>query len=137
MSPDELLMRIAQTLKKEVGPAIESEYPRTQAFLAAAVLEKLARQLRLAPGHAIEDERDMSMLVASLNELALHLAPPEAVRSAIATFTARRDGAALSGVITALYAHRAQLGPQAFGQLLGRVRRSLRASIDRKTAYAS
>jgi hypothetical protein len=137
MSPDELLLRIAQTLKKDVGPAVESEYPRTQAFLAAAVLEKLARQLRLAPEHAAAEERDMEILVRDLAELARELVPPEPVRSAVESLSSRRDGAALNELIAALYAHRGRLGQPGFDRLLGRVRRSLRASIDRKTAYAS
>jgi hypothetical protein len=44
MSHGELLQRIARTLKQDVGPAIEAEYPKTQAFMAAVVLEKLGRQ---------------------------------------------------------------------------------------------
>ena len=47
LAPDELLERIARTLKKEIGPAVEDAYPKTQAFMAAVVLQKLAGQLRL------------------------------------------------------------------------------------------
>jgi tetratricopeptide (TPR) repeat protein len=38
-----LLRRIAQTLRESIGPAVEAEYPRTQAFMAAVVLQKLGR----------------------------------------------------------------------------------------------
>ena len=38
MTPSDLLERLAVTFKTEVGPAIEVDYPRTQAFLSAVVL---------------------------------------------------------------------------------------------------
>jgi hypothetical protein len=137
MTPDELLQRIAQTLKKEVGPAVEGAYPRTQAFLAAAVLEKLARQLHLAESHAAAEASDMASLVEDLKTLAMQLELPQPVQAAIAAVVARRDGPALSGLIEALYAERTALGAKAFEALLGRVRRSLRAAIDRQAAYSS
>jgi hypothetical protein len=52
MNHGELLQRIASTLKRDVGPAIEAEYPKTQAFMAAVVLQKLGRQLDLEGGIA-------------------------------------------------------------------------------------
>jgi len=48
----EFLQRIAQALKQHIGPAIEAEYPRTQAFMAAVVLQKLGRHLGLMSEHA-------------------------------------------------------------------------------------
>ena len=40
MSPDELLRRLAQTLKHEIAPAVGEAYPKTQAYMASVVLEK-------------------------------------------------------------------------------------------------
>ena len=37
LAPAELLERMAPTLRKEIGPAVDGEYPRTQAFMAAQV----------------------------------------------------------------------------------------------------
>ena len=44
MSDAELLTH-RETLKQEIAPAIDAEYPKTQAFMAAVVLQKLGRQL--------------------------------------------------------------------------------------------
>ena len=35
MTEGELLLRMASTLKDDIAPAIEGEYPKTQAFMAA------------------------------------------------------------------------------------------------------
>ena len=43
MNHGELLQRIANTLKGDVGPAIADEYPKTQAFMAAVVLHEESR----------------------------------------------------------------------------------------------
>jgi hypothetical protein len=40
--PPELLGRLATTLREEIGPSVNGGYPRTQAFMAAVVLEKVA-----------------------------------------------------------------------------------------------
>ena len=66
MNPGELLQRIASTLKRDVGPAIEAEYPKTQAFMAAVVLEKLGRQLGLEGAHRSADAADLSALLDHL-----------------------------------------------------------------------
>ena len=62
---------------------------------------------------------------------------PQPVQAAIAGVAARRDGPAQSALIEALYAERVALGAKAFDALVGRVRRSLRAAIDRQAAYSS
>ena len=51
MNPDQLLERIATTLKRDIGPAVLGDYPKTQAFMAAVVLQKLGRQLGLLHMH--------------------------------------------------------------------------------------
>ena len=58
MTPSELLERLAVTFRSEVGPAIEAEYPRTQAFISAVVLQKLARQLDLETEHDELERRE-------------------------------------------------------------------------------
>ena len=66
MNHGELLQRIASTLKRDVGPAIEAEYPKTQAFMAAVVLQKLGRQLDLEGAHRSADAADLSALLDDL-----------------------------------------------------------------------
>ncbi len=136
MMEDELLQRIARTLRKDIGPAIEDEYPRTQAFMAAVVAQKLGRQIGLARDHEAAAHADAEALVADLRVTVEHSPVPPAVADAIGDYTARRDDTALSAVIEALYAERAALGEERFRGLLARVRQTMRSAIDRRMAVA-
>ena len=131
-----MLERIAVILRQEIGPAVDGEYPRTQAFMAAVILEKLARQLALADEHAAAERADLTALLADLQGLLADEAAPAPVRGAVDDLALTRDDAALCRVIEALYAARAALGEARFAALLGRVRRTLRRSIDRRMAVA-
>lgn len=136
MTPGELLQRIAQTLKQDVGPAIETEYPKTQAFMAGVVLQKLGAQVALARVHEQAEAADVDVLIADL-ENSVGLEACGEVQQASVELARSRDPAALCRLIEALYASRAALGEARFTQLLGRVRQTLRANIDRRVAYAA
>ena len=136
MNHGELLLRIASTLKGDVGPAIEAEYAKTQAFMAAVVLEKLGRQLELEGAHRAADATDLSALLDDLHRMLEGGETRARVANAVQALARTRDAAALCALIETLYASRAELGPARFDALLGRVRVSLRASIDRRMAYA-
>ena len=137
LAPDELLERIARTLKKEIGPAVEDAYPKTQAFMAAVVLQKLAGQLRLADEHAAASQRDLQALAKELDPLTASQDTPPALRAAVHTVRQDLDTASVSGLIETLYATRSELGETRFADLMGRVRARLRARIDREMVYAA
>ncbi len=137
MNADDLLRRMAHTLKREIGPAIADEYPKTQAFMAGVVLEKLARQLELAPLHAAAESADVAALLSALGELLAPVVVPAALSVALVALARSRDQAALSGLVGALYETRTALGAELFDRTLGRVRETLRAGIDRQLAYAA
>lgn len=137
LAPDALLERLARTLKKEIGPAVEDAYPKTQAFMAAVVLQKLAGQLRLADQHAAASQRDLQALAEELEPLTVSQATPPALRAAVHTVRQDRDTASVSGLIETLYATRSELGETRFADLIGRVRTRLRARIDREMVYAA
>ncbi len=132
-SPDELLDAVADTLRREIGPAVGDPFAKTQAFMAAVVLQKLAGQLRAA---SVDAEVDRRTLVAEVRA-ALGATPPEDVTAALDVLA--RDGAtaAWRAVVTSLYATRDELGPARFDAALGRVRTGLRARLDHVLAYAS
>ena len=136
MSPSELLERMAETLKTEVGPAIEADYPRTQAFLSAVVLQKLAMQLRLQQGHGELERRDREALQQDLVKLLADIEAPPSLSDAASALIEDGDGG-LCRIIEALYAARETLGEAAFDALLGRVRQTMRRSLDRRMEYAS
>ena len=136
MNEADLLTRIAATLRQDIGPAVTDEFAKTQAFMAAVVLQKLAAQLAHTQAHARAMQADMDALVDDLEtERAVSELPP-ATERAIATLDRKRDSAALSELVAALYADRTRLGDEMFAQLLTRVRRTLRADIDRQLVYA-
>jgi hypothetical protein len=135
LTPDELLARMAGTLREQIGPSVGEPFARTQAFMAAVILEKLAGQLRSAAVHAEADRAEREALIDDLVGRVGERGPAR-LRAALA---GARDGgdAALSPVIEALYADRDELGDATFDALLGRVRATLRARLDRQLEYAS
>ncbi len=137
LAPDEFLERIARTLKNEIGPAVEEAYPKTQAFMAAVALQKLAGQLRMANAHAAASQRDLQELAGELDPLTVSHDTPPVLRAAVDTVRQDLDTASVSGLIETLYATRPELGEARFSDLLGRVRARLRARIDREIVYAA
>ena len=136
MTPSELLERLAATFRSEVGPAIEAEYPRTQAFMSAVVLQKLARQLDLEAEHDELERREREALRQDLERLLDEVAAPRTVREAFAGLRPQGD-AGLCRFIETLYAEREALGTAGFDALLGRTRQAMRRSLDRRMEYAS
>jgi hypothetical protein len=130
----DLLPRIARILRQEIGPAVDAEYPRTQAFMASVVLQKLGRQLALAGEHGAAEAADMAALLDDLH--ALRADAPAPVRAAVEGFARARDTAALCRLIEALWADRAALGETRFSAALGRIRATLRRGLDRRMAVA-
>lgn len=135
MDEAELLERIATLVKQDIAPAVEADYPRTQAFMTAVVLHKLARQLSVREVHRAADASDVARLAAELAPAAQ--AVPEAVANAMAALTMPPAAAALSALVATLYAARDELGDERFAAILGRVRQTLRAQIDRRLEYAA
>jgi hypothetical protein len=131
-----LLQRIARILRQDIGPAVADEYARTQAFMAAVVLEKLGRQLALAGAHEGAESADLALLVADLRGLLTEGEAPAPVRTAVDALAERRDNAALCRLIEALYATRPTLGEARFVAALDRIRRTLRRSVDRRMEIA-
>lgn len=134
MKEAELLLRIAQTLRNEIAPALDAEYPKTQAFMAAVVLDKLGRQIALAPAHAIAAEAELNALIADLDAATTDV--PQPVRDAIAALADARGADSLCRVVESLYASKSTLGERRFDELLARVRRTLRGDIERRMEFA-
>ena len=137
LAPDELLERIARTLKKDIGPAVEAAYPKTQAFMASVVLQKLAGQLRLADEHAATSQDDLKELAEELDQLTGSQDTPPSLQAAVKTLRQALDTTSVSHLIETLYATRSELGEERFESLMGRVRVRLRARVDREMVYAA
>jgi hypothetical protein len=144
---DEVLAHIATTLRTTIGPAVADPFPKTQAFMAAVILEKLAAQLR-ATARRDDADRDEAELVVRAVEAEAGADPrTDAGAEAIITLPPLR--AALDGLRTdcaderwsalvrALYSERDALGSARFERMLGHVRQALRARLDRVLVYAA
>lgn len=134
MNRADLLAGMAELLKGEIAPAVSDAYPKTQAYLGAVVLQKIAAELRLAEVHGQAEAAEREALLAEL-EADLRDAPD----TVISAYAALRTGgdAALCAFIESLYANRDRMGQDRFDALLGRVRQDLRRSIDRRMEIAS
>jgi hypothetical protein len=130
----EVLRRMATTMREQIAPAVDEPFARTQAFMAAVVLSKLAGQLAAAEsdGHADDRERD-----ALVTDLATRLPSPSPELGG-ALDELRDDGSdpAWNRLVLAIYGGRDALGDD-FDGVLAIVRVALRARLDRAMAYAS
>ena len=136
MSPDELLARMAGTLRHDIGPAVADEYAKTQAFMSAVVLDKLSRQLAATSDHLLADRADRDALFDDLATVLPEQDTPAAVRQALADAAATKADAELCRLIQLLYEARDELGPDRFDTALTRIRHALRAQIDRRMEVA-
>ena len=107
--------------------------------MASVILEKLARQIRLADVHMQAGHADRTALADDLGAIMQNAFPPSgADRSRDAIDGVRAGGdAELCALVEALYADCAALGAHTFDALLGRVRTTLRARLDRQLEFAS
>ena len=136
MEPHELLARLATTVREDIAPEVGDGFARTQAFMAAVVLDKLARQLELAEDHAAVERAEIAALVADLDGLLDGADAPE-VRAAARALTATDATSGLAALVEAVHRSRSTIGDALTDTLLGRVRTVLRARVDRQMAYAS
>ena len=129
---EELLRRLSATLRAEIGPAIDDDYVKTQAFMASTILERLARQLALTDEHAAAERADVAALSAALESVLADA--PVAVGDAVEAVGVASTVDALAGLIDALYAW----GPDepAVVEALSAIRPVLRRDIDRRMEVA-
>ena len=98
MNEGELLKRLASTIKQQVAPQVAEEFARTQAYMSAVVLEKLGKQLALAPAHQQAQALEFERLLAALKTVKpAHC--PAAVNDALTTVEQQRNKAALCALI--------------------------------------
>jgi len=91
----------------------------------------------VANEHAADETADLNGLLADLRRLLENMNVPAPVNAAVDTLSQTRDKAALCSLIETLYAARAVLSEVCFAALLGRVRQTLRRSIDRRMQVAA
>lgn len=131
----ELLARMSASVKQTVAPNTTGP-AKSQAFMVAVVLQKVAKQIALEPQHTEAAQRDHEALCADLDRE--HASGfPARTEAAAREVNAVGDAASLCGLVSALYADRSALGDERFHRILGLVRRVLRADVDRRMEYSA
>ncbi len=124
-----MLEEVIASLRGVIAPAISAPYPRTQAYMAAVILEFLSRAIEERSDVAEAKEGSIERLFAGLGELGI-VAPEEARGSG--------DGEArLARLVESLYGDRERLGEARFGAANRRVRQTLRELLDEDLKIAS
>ena len=115
-----MLEEVIASLRGVVAPAISAPYPKTQAYMAAVILEFLARAIEERSDVAEAKKRSIERLFADIRGLGV--VTPAAMHG---------DGESrLAKLIEALYADRERLGEARFNAANQRVRRTLRDLLD-------
>lgn len=133
MSNNDPFERIAAIIKRDIAPSVSDEYARTQAHMAAIVISRLGRQLSLKGVHDAADAAAMDTLIEDLTQIAGN---NKIVATALSELATGRDRAALSALIETLYQHQNDLPAKLFDTVLKRIRKTLRADIERRMAYS-
>jgi hypothetical protein len=123
-----LLEEVVASLRNVIAPAIVEPYPKSQAYMAAVILEFVSRQVE--ERHDIDEEK-----THTLNELFQNLSSLLAGKeSAVSSIPGPE--AHLCRLIEWLYAEKDRLGPETFTAANQRVRAALRQLLDQELKVA-
>ena len=136
MRADELLTRIATTLRNDVAPAVGNDYSKTQTYMATVILNKLAAELRAEQTMRAEREADEQAMYEALVTATGGATLPAALETALNEARQARDDTSQSRLVEQLYAHREALGEARFNELLGVIRAQLKARLERELEVA-
>lgn len=123
-----LLTEVISSLRNDIGPAVKDPHAKSQAYMAAVILEFVSRQL--------EDGSDLeSVAQIALTELFDDLSRIQELAEIV-----ERDGpdlrSRLCHTIEALHGARGQIAPQAFERANRRIRLALRQLLDAELKIA-
>ncbi len=123
----QLLQEVIASIRNVIAPAIADPYPKSQAYMAAVILEFIARQVEERSDIAAAKSRIYARLFEDL------AAMPELGEIA-------RGGGdpdqRLCEIIDQLYAERKRMGEAAFAAIDDRIRRALRSLLDEELKVA-
>jgi hypothetical protein len=123
-----LLTEVISSLRNVIGPAVKDPHAKSQAYMAAVILEFVSRQ--------IEDRNDLE----SVEQLALTELFDDLSRIPDLAEIVECDGpdfrSRLCHTIEALHSARGQIAPQAFERANRRIRLALRQLLDAELKIA-
>lgn len=128
LSARHLLEEVVASLRNVIAPAIGEPYPKSQAYMAAVILEFVSRQVE--ERHDIDEEKTHT-LNELFQDLSSLLAGKEPAVSSISDQEAH-----LCRLIEWLYAEKDRLGPETFAAANHRVRAALRQLLDQELKVA-
>lgn len=122
-----LLEELVASLRNVIAPAIADPYPKSQAYMAAVILEFVARQVEERSDIPNEKTQTLNSVFADLGSLltgkGLSSDDPD-------------QEARLCRLIEWSYAEKDRLGPEAFAAINQRVRTTLRQLLDQELKIA-
>ena len=122
-----LLEELVASLRNVIAPAIADPYPKSQAYMAAVILEFVARQVEERSDIPNEKTQILNSVFADLGSLltgkGLSSDDPD-------------QEARLCRLIEWSYAEKDRLGPEAFAAINQRVRTTLRQLLDQELKIA-
>ena len=124
---NQLLSEIVTSIRDVIAPAISEPYPKAQAYMAAVILEFVARQVEERGD--IEEQKHTAML-----ELARDLSQLPDVNRLVRGDELNETG--LNKLIEHLYAERRRLGEETFAAANRLVRQTLRKLLDQELKVA-
>lgn len=124
-----LLKEVIAALRNVVAPAITDPYPKSQAYMAAVILEFVSRQVEERRDIDQKKQQTLSNLFTDLSALLSDKSLPAADDEA--AYEAR-----LCRLIEWLYNEKDRLGPDAFAAANQKVRVALRQLLDQELKIA-
>jgi hypothetical protein len=123
-----LLEEVIASLRNVIAPAIAEPYPKSQAYMAAVILEFVSRQVE--ERHDIDEEKTLTLnaLFHDVTSLLAGKAP--------AVVNTPDQEARLGRLIEWLYAEKDRLSPETFAAANQRVRAALRQLLDQELKVA-
>ena len=126
--PHRVLEAIVASLRQVIAPAVAEPYPKAQAYMAAVILEYVARQ--------VEERRDGEAAKARAIEGLFRDLAAMLEGHGLPGADAAGEEARLCRMIEWLYTERERLGPERFAAASGRVRLALRQLLDEELKVA-
>jgi hypothetical protein len=128
----QLIHDVVTALREVIAPAVTEPYAKSQAYMAAVILEFVARQVE---ERGDLDERKHSVMVDLLRDLS-RMPEMEGILRGDNLRGDHLDEGGLCALIEHLYRARGRLGEENFAAANGRVRQALRQLLDQDLKVA-
>ncbi len=145
LPPHKFIDELIASLRNVIAPAIVDPYPKAQAYMAAVLLELIARQVEERTDSTAAKQQELATLFHDVGQNLADQGFPQLISEALdgepdsgtppgtisdPTLEASLQEKQLCRLIETLYTHKEEIGSQLFARLNHRVRSSLRSLLD-------